>query len=232
MNERSSLQPGTLHRRARRRLIRQTVPGAQTCTFTDTCSEFFVSTFRATMALSPFKDYSLGQVLSLNVIRNHDQASAVVMHARVRRLHTRTMSCTMVVDLVDKDRVLQKDGTAFLKLFDRRFSDTARNFSGVKPWTEDIEQAYIDWVQSGTIVPFLHNLRYVADFLEETGDDWNDAEGDAYMADKMHGMFKKELAAYEALTEHQGSLIPKLLAAVDLDISTPESTDAHLIVEI
>lgn len=88
-----------------------------------------------TMIFSPFKDYALGQVLTLNVVRDHDEPSPWVLHARVRRLHTRSLSCTMVVDLLDEEHVLLKDGVAFLKLFDRRFSDSLRSQCPFEPWT-------------------------------------------------------------------------------------------------
>lgn len=87
------------------------------------------------MTFSPFKDYALGQVLTLNVVRDHDEPSPWVLHARVRRLHTRSLSCTMVVDLLDEEHVLLKDGVAFLKLFDRRFSDNLRSQCPFEPWT-------------------------------------------------------------------------------------------------
>lgn len=56
--------------------------------------------------------------------------------------------------------------------------------------------------------------------------DWSVAEKETYLARVLFEMFNLKITAYEAIAEHQGSLVPKLLAAVDLEISTPEPVDA------
>lgn len=81
------------------------------------------------MVLNPFKDYTPGQVLALNALRNHDGTSPAVLHVRIREFRTRTLSCTMVVEIVNEESLTTK-GVAFLKLFDRRFSDSLRNQGG------------------------------------------------------------------------------------------------------
>ncbi|KAK0636372.1 hypothetical protein B0T17DRAFT_613113 [Bombardia bombarda] len=72
-----------------------------------------------------------------------------VIHARIREIHTRTLSCTMVVDILDDGEPPTASSTAFLKLFDRRFADQLRRDNGIELWTKDMEQAYIWSVESG-----------------------------------------------------------------------------------
>ena len=45
-----------------------------------------------------FEGYSVGQTLTLNVCsrRKHDLSSTILVP--IRKLHTRTLSCTMIVD--------------------------------------------------------------------------------------------------------------------------------------
>lgn len=128
----------------------------------------------------------------------------------------------MVVDILHEEGHSKKD-VAFLKLFDRRFSDSQRRQSGSKPWTKDTEAAYIDFVTRGAIAPFLDNLRQDPYYWENTREDWNTAEREAHLARELLDMFKKEVAAYEVIRKHQGSLVPNLLAAVDLEMEPPES---------
>lgn len=92
------------------------------------------------MVLNSFKDYTRGQVLALNALRNQNGTSPAVFHVRILELHTSTLSCTMVIDIVNEEG-RTTEGVAFLKLLDRRFSDALRGQSDAKPWTKDIEQA-------------------------------------------------------------------------------------------
>lgn len=50
-----------------------------------------------------------------------------------------------------------------------------------------MEESYIKFVQSdgGGFAIFLHNLYHVEDFREETEDDWDDAQNEAFLADKL-----------------------------------------------
>lgn len=73
-------------------------------------------------------------------------------------------------------------------------------------------------------MPFLHNLRTGEEYFEKTGDGWNAAQHEAHQAHALLGMFSNEVATCEAMREHQGSLVPKLLATVDLELETQGST--------
>lgn len=176
------------------------------------------------MSRSTFDEYATSQVLTLNVLPNHGHASASVMHVRIRQLHTRTLSFTMVVDILDKQRPQTASGMAFLKLFDRRFAEQLRRDNGIEPWTKSIEQAYIDSVESGAIQRFLHDLRHIDRFQEDTEEDWDDAQNEAFLSHELLRLYDAEVAVYDALRDHQGRLIPKVIAAVDLDLATSSST--------
>lgn len=172
---------------------------------------------------SPFEEYRVDQILTLNVRpeHDHDHVFPRVIHARIREIHTRTLSCTMVVDILDDSQPPTASSTAFLKLFDRRFADQLRRDNGIELWTKDTEQADIRSVESGSIHQFLHDLHHTKGFQQNTEEDWDDAQNEAFLADELLGLYKTETATYDALRHYQGRLIPRLLAAVDLDLTPP-----------
>ena len=126
----------------------------------------------------------------------------------------------MVVDIMDGGQLLPP--TAFLKLYDRRFADQLRRDNKVKKWTGEVEQAYIQSVRNGALREFLHNLRNIPSFQENTEDNWTDAQNEAYLADELLKLFKAEVAAYDVLHEQWGKSVPELFAVVNLDLA-PES---------
>ena len=138
------------------------------------------------------------------------------IHVRIRKLHTRTLSCTTVVDIMDRGQLLPL--AAFLKLYDHRFADQLRRDNKVKKWTGEVEQAYIQSVRNGALGEFLHNLHNIPSFQENTEGDWTDAQNQAYLADELLKLFKAEVAAHDVLYEQWGKLI------TNLNI-TPEVTD-------
>ena len=141
---------------------------------------------------------------------------------RVRQLQVpRTLSCGMVVDILDGDKHEIQSTTAFLKLFDRRFADQLRDDNAIDPWERDIEEDYIEFVQSGEVFDHLHDHRYVKDFQEEAEDYWYDAENEAFLANKLLELYAAETATYNALHSYQGNLIPRLFAAINLDLTPP-----------
>jgi serine/threonine protein kinase len=81
-----------------------------------------------------------------------------------------------------------------------------------------MEERYIKFVQSGGVHNFLNDLRHVKDFRENTEDDWDDAQNEAFLANKLLELYMAETATYNTLRNYQGSLIPRLFAAVHLDL--------------
>ncbi|KAK0710079.1 hypothetical protein B0T26DRAFT_755198 [Lasiosphaeria miniovina] len=55
----------------------------------------------------------------------------------------------------------------------------------------------------------------------DTEEDWDDAENESFLADESLRLFTTEYTAYDRLSNHQGRSIPRLLAAVDIDIAPP-----------
>ena len=106
-------------------------------------------TKRSDMALrvsprSPFEEYKVGQILNLKPDDLHhsppSSPSAPIL-VRIRKLHSQTLSFTMIVDVLDSTTVPPSSSPAFLKLFDRRFAAQHRRDNGVEPWTCEVEEA-------------------------------------------------------------------------------------------
>lgn len=127
----------------------------------------------------------------------------------------------MTVDILNGNQTLSSGNPVFLKLFDRRFSEQLRRDWGIDQWTGAIESAYQESVKSGDIDTFLHDLHHIEDYEDETGEDWNDAQNEVYLVDMMSRIYNSEVAVYNALGGHQGRLIPKCFAGVDLDVMPP-----------
>lgn len=178
---------------------------------------------------SPFEEYHVGQVLDLKPDDAHCSYSSLSspIFARIRELHSQTLSYTMVIDILHSDgSVNTSSSPAFLKLYDRRFAVQDREDNGIKPWTREVEQAYIDGLKAGTVSKFLHDLHTIEDFQHDTEDDWDDVQLEASLGDVQRRMYNTETKVYSILREYQGSLIPKLLAAVTLEHSLPATNGA------
>ncbi|KAK3293657.1 uncharacterized protein B0H64DRAFT_302210, partial [Chaetomium fimeti] len=117
--------------------------------------------------------------------------------------------------------------TGFLKLCDRRFSHGLRKQEGADAWTPAIEDAYVESIRTGTIHQFVHDLRHVKDFRDNQTS-LDDAHFEAYLADLVLEQYTAEIAVYDALRHHQGTVVPRLLAAVDLDLTPPGAEDNEL----
>ena len=172
---------------------------------------------------SPFQEYSVGETLSLTTLPCKGDLTSPTIQVRIREVRTPSVACAMVVD-VDGSPVR----AAFLKLHDRRYNKAARRDNEIYPWVPQFEEAYIRSVQTGAVHQFLHKLHHDEDFRTETGDDWDDWECEAFLADECHQDFLYEATAYDALREHQGKAIQRLLAAVDLNLTPPGVEDHEL----
>ena len=173
--------------------------------------------------------YTVGQTLPLTRLSNKSDLSSPTIRVRIRELKTWSMSCTMVVD-IETDTEADTDGsgpattTGFLKLYDRRFANGLREEQGVGTWTPAIEDAYVESIRTGTIHQFVHDLRHVESFrISEMDPD--DAQVEAFIANMAHEQYTAEFAVYDALRDHQGKEIPRLLAAVDFDLTPPGAED-------
>lgn len=72
---------------------------------------------------SPYEEYDVGHILTLNILS--EQVSPLQkLWVWVRQFQKpRTLSCAMVVEILDGFNRDIQPRTAFLKLFDRRFAD-------------------------------------------------------------------------------------------------------------
>ena len=85
------------------------------------------------------------------------------------------------------------------------------------------EVGIFKFVQSGRVHKFLHDLHHVKDFQEETEGDWDDAENEAFLADKLLKLYTTETTTYNALRNYQGCVIPRLSAEINLDLTPPNA---------
>ncbi|KAH6848084.1 hypothetical protein B0I37DRAFT_432147 [Chaetomium sp. MPI-CAGE-AT-0009] len=58
--------------------------------------------------------------------------------------------------------------------------------------------------------------------------DWDDAQIEADLADMALKQYTAEIAVYDSLRDHQGTVVPRLCAAVDLDLTPPGVEDDEL----
>jgi predicted protein tyrosine phosphatase len=175
--------------------------------------------------MSSHEDYKVDQTLSLTRLPHKSDLPSPTIRVRIQELKTRSMSCTMTVDIeTDTDGGGPTTTTGFLKLYDRRFADGQREQEGVGAWTPAIEDAYTESVRSGTIHQFVHDLHHV-EKLQIYEMDFSYAQAEAYIAHLVLEQYTAEIAVYDALRDHQGKAVPRLLAAVDLDLSPPGAED-------
>ncbi|KAK3985759.1 hypothetical protein QBC44DRAFT_345105 [Cladorrhinum sp. PSN332] len=141
-------------------------------------------------------------------------------------IYSKTLSCVMLVDILDQGSSKRLPSSAVLKLYDRRFAEGFREQKRHDPWERDIEEGYVEFVRTGEfdkLIRGIHQLpRKVYKYEPQGGEEWYDGECEAALADELHEMFKEETAVYKTLRNLQGLLIPKLLAKVELDIAPPQ----------
>lgn len=184
---------------------------------------------------SPFEDYQVGQLLTLSVIPEQGKkGSDSTVRARIRHLQIpRTLSCCMIVDLLGEGC---PDNPAFLKLYDRRFSEQLRSDHGIDPWKRDAEKEYLNAVRTGAARQFLHNLHTIPDFEEDTEETWDDGQIEAFLTGQVDELFDTEATVYDTLRDIQGKLVPRLIARVHLPLSLPDAgiglTDAAELLHI
>lgn len=161
-----------------------------------------------------FTGYSIGQALALNFCSSHTSPIRV----RISELCTRTLSCTMVVDIVDNGGTTLPP-RAFLKLYDRRFADQIRRDNGTEEWSADLEKAYRQVVPDGTVAKFLHKLHTIPGFEDDDNEpDWDEVDMEAYVDDELFKLFTAVVAAYNALRHLQGKSVPELFAAINTSL--------------
>ncbi|KAF6826914.1 hypothetical protein CPLU01_09394 [Colletotrichum plurivorum] len=118
--------------------------------------------------------------------------------------------------------------TAFLKLYDWRFANQLRDDQGIGPWDRNAEAGYTKFVSSGGIESFLRRLSADESFREETEDEWDAGQNEAFLATQSLQMYHSETAAYAKLGDFQGKLAPHFLGAVVLQAAAPQGVhDRH-----
>lgn len=101
------------------------------------------------------------------------------MNVRIRAVVTPTYSFTAVVDILSTAPTECTSRTAFIKLYDRRCSDTMRDFNGAKPPTAAIEEVFVAARQGE------HMCKLVAELREDSDEEENDGENEDH--EEAHG---------------------------------------------
>lgn len=119
----------------------------------------------------------------------------------------------------EQDKVNKR--TAFLKLYDWRFSPQLRKDHRLEPFTEELENAYAQMVLRGEADGFFEKLDNRNPW-EETGEVWDEGEKEASVAWESLQMYRAETSVYNRLFDLQGNFVPRLLGAVEMDITPPD----------
>ncbi|KAK0662475.1 casein kinase I RAG8 [Cercophora samala] len=166
--------------------------------------------------------YEVGSVLTVwhaaGSLQRSDDKSQVV-RVKIKKLQQPwTLSCCMVVDILsDSLDIVRK--TAFLKLFDWRFAAQQRSDQGVNPWSEKSAVEYAEFVVGGGAEEFLDQLK--ASQHEETEEDWDPCQDETFLVHQARTMYNNETTVYSRLQALQGRTVPRLMGAVEIDITPP-----------
>ena len=164
--------------------------------------------------------YPTGHLIRL-AIHSIDHKNTKLQVEIKRKTSPWTLSCSMVVTIEGSFSRLETGHEAFLKMFDRRGAQQIRQDNGIDVWSEDVEQDFGRGLSSGKVEEFLEKLRTVPGFQDETEEDWDAAENEAFLTAEMRKCFDAEVATYARLQKFQGIFIPHLLAVVVLDTDLP-----------
>ncbi|KAM3422420.1 hypothetical protein BST61_g2771 [Cercospora zeina] len=149
------------------------------------------------------------------------------IQAKIIHLHEPfTLSCVATVEINASDLDLTNPPvnpiTAILKLYDRRFATQLRKDERIEPWSQAIEQAYIDTVKNGEAAEFIRKLCDDDIDFEEPDEGWSAAENEAYLHNMCSELFSTETKAYEILRALQGKQVPRLYSTVSLSLDSGE----------
>jgi hypothetical protein len=172
--------------------------------------------------------YAVDKILRFKVksLSKSDNEATTIQVKIKKQQRPWTLSCGMIVEIHQAPEnfpSLSTGDEVFLKMFDRRFTEQLRDDNGIKPWCEDFEQEFSRGLASGKVEEFLKQLLTVPNFKDDTEEDWDNAENEAYLISELHKYFDSETATYARLQQYQGQVIPRLLASVTLDETTATS---------
>ena len=163
--------------------------------------------------------FRVGQILTFK-LQSDEQATSPPLQLRIKRLRQPwTLSCGMVVEVLQDPQNRVTQPIVFLKLYDRRFAAQLRKDNKFDDWSGTVEQSYADFAWNGGAESFLQRLHDDKGFGDED-DKWDAVENETFLAWECTQMFEAEVAAYQRLLEHQGRLIPRLVSVGTLEIST------------
>lgn len=110
----------------------------------------------------------------------------------------------MLVEILDRDSWPRLPSAAVLKLYDGRFAKGFRENRRCDPREREIEDHYMEFVQTGEFDMFVSRIHQVPEACgryEPQDDDecWQDGECESALADECNVIFNKETAVYKTL---------------------------------
>lgn len=197
----------------------------------------------STESVETMHPYKAGELLRLRRVNGSSR-----VQVRIKKPHQPwTLSCGMIVEILngldgdhedhskeendtsdDRNGDAEVDGnvgktapqTAFLKMYDWRFSAQLRSDNGIEPWREEFSREYAEMVRRGEVEGFVEKLSDY-DWREETEEDWDEGKNEASIAHESDKMYRAEKSVYDRLGDIQGKMIPRFFGAVEMDV-TPE----------
>jgi len=164
--------------------------------------------------------YPTGHVMCLTTNSTDNENNDLRVKVK-RQTRPWTLSCGMVITIEGPSSRPETGDQAFLKMFDRRGAQQIRQDNGIDAWNEEIEQEFVKGLSIGKVEEFLEKLRTVPNFQDETEEEWDAAENEAFLTAELRKCFDAEVATYARLQENQGKAIPRLFDVVTLNTDLP-----------
>ncbi|KAF4342339.1 hypothetical protein FBEOM_3746 [Fusarium beomiforme] len=163
--------------------------------------------------------YAVGSILRANTtFAVPGLPTPTEQYMRVKQLiEPQTLSCCMIVEILEGPNSPATGTEAFLKLYDWRFATDFRKDFYMDLWSADVERKYVEGLPTGRLHEFSQRLRYEKNFRDETENEWDEAEDEAFLVHEMQKAFDAEVATYARLAKYQGDVIPHFLGELELD---------------
>ena len=108
-------------------------------------------------------------------------------------------------------------GLLVLKLYDRRFASQLRSDNKAPPWSDEVEQQFREFVESGQAKRFIDRLNSNEDLEEsDPADPLYFAKNEAYLFNYCLDSYETETEVYDRVKDVQGVDVPSLKARVKL----------------
>ncbi|KAJ5613778.1 hypothetical protein N7528_007432 [Penicillium herquei] len=175
--------------------------------------------------------YIIGNRIPLDLKTPHD-ATTIETYAEITHVfHDFTCSCAMLVKINCPALGMDGQQEMVLKVFDRRFADALRSHYNAEPWTEDLEEGFIDFVNSDRGSNFIRSIHEGTEKPPRSQRKlWTTSHTEVYLDMELSDLYRAERKAYEVLEDLQGTNIPRFIAEALVPFDNQLSTlpESHL----